>query len=558
LGEQLDKTNKAKKSKKTDHHGQSETQKLHALLAVGTALSSEREFPKILDMIITRAQQNTHADGASVYLIEKVHQDSFGGARPQYVEKLRFHKMINQSLSSSVPTVLLDIDNNSVVGYVAKSGKSVRIRDCYTLDKNTPYQFMRDLDRALGYRTKSVLAVPIKTSKGKVLGVLQLVNKLRTQAIMADQPKRIAEKSIIAFSDQDMHLMEAFASQAAVALDNAKLTQDIANLFESFVRASVTAIESRDPTTSGHSDRVALLTVDFAKKIDFVESGPFATINFSRDQIRELRYAALLHDFGKIGVREDLLLKGKKLYPHELETVLLRLDAIKNRNESTLWRNTVQNLVQKIKDGNVENIEAELGQVLLQLNGFNQQLEQIRLGILKANESQITDKDFNVQKLLQWIESASRNLGVKLVNENEYERLAIRRGTLSAPERKEIESHVSHTFEFLRQIAWTDDLSKVPEIAHAHHEKLDGTGYPRGLLQDEIPIQSRMMTISDIYDALTAMDRPYKKAVSTERALEILHDEASEGKLDSRLLEIFIQGEIFKVVHQSPFGKKAA
>lgn len=557
----MSKSDHSKKSKKSDHHGhhgQSETQKLHALLAVGTALSSERETPKILDMIITRAQQNTQADGASVYLIEKVPQDSFGGARPQFIEKLRFHKMINQSISSSIPAVVLDIDNNSVVGYVAKSGISVRIRDCYTLDKDTPYQFMRDLDRALGYRTKSVLAVPIKTSKGKVLGVLQLVNKLRPDTAGTTPTKKIAEKSIIAFSDQDMNLMEAFASQAAVALDNAKLTQDIASLFESFVRASVTAIESRDPSTSGHSDRVALLTVDFAKKVDHISSGPFASINFSRDQIRELRYAALLHDFGKIGVRENLLLKGKKLYPHELETVLLRLDAIKNNNESTLWRNTVQSLAQKAKDNNLNNVDAELGQTLLQINSFNQQLEQIRLGIMKANESQIIDKDFNVQKLLQWIENASHNLGVKLLNESEFERLSVRRGTLSVPERKEIESHVSHTFEFLRQIAWTDDLSKVPDIAHAHHEKLDGTGYPRGLLQDQIPIQSRMMTISDIYDALTAMDRPYKKAVSAERAIEILQMEAGEGKLDPKLLEVFIESEIYKVAHPPGSFKKAA
>lgn len=535
------------KDSKSDFRRVYENEKLHALLTVGTALASERETPKILDTIITLAQQNTGADGASVYLIERVPQDSFGGTRPAFVEKLRFHKMINNTGIHVVPSQYLTIDNKSIAGYVAQSGRTVRIRDCYIIDPRHPFYFLKDVDTHNGYRTKSVLAVPIKTSKGKVLGVLQLVNKLRNKHATRTN-LRLKENEIVAFSEHDAHLMEAFAAHAAVALDNAKLTKDIENLFESFVKASVTAIEARDPSTSGHSDRVAIMTVEFAKTLDHLKVGPFSSVTFSKEQVQEIRYAALLHDFGKIGVRENLLVKGKKLFPHELETILLRLDSIKSLHESRQWRDTLQSLMAKVQSGSIDNLESELGAAMLKINGFNQQIEQIRVGVMKANESQILDKDFNVKKLLEWIESASRNLGVKLVNEDEYLRLSIGRGTLTSKERKEIESHVSHTFEFLRQIAWTEDLSRVPEIAHAHHEKMDGTGYPLGLKKEEIPVQSRMMSIVDIYDALTAMDRPYKKSVSTTRALEILNMESNEGKLDAELLKIFVEAQIFQHV----------
>jgi HD-GYP domain-containing protein (c-di-GMP phosphodiesterase class II) len=548
---------KKKKNVKSDFRRVYENEKLHALLTVGTALASERETPKILDMIITLAQQNSGADGASVYLVEKVSQDSLGGTRPSWQTKLRFHKMINNTGIQVVPSLYLPIDNKSIAGYAAQSGRTVRIRDCYVIDPHHPFHFLHDLDKSNGYRTKSILAVPIKTSKGKVLGVLQLVNKLRDKT-KKRSVYRLKESEIIAFSEHDAHLVEAFAAHAAVALENTKLTQDIENLFESFVKASVTAIEARDPTTSGHSDRVAIMTVEFAKTLDKLSSGTFSAVTFSKEQIQEIRYAALLHDFGKIGVRENLLVKGKKLFPHELETLLLRLDSMKSLHESRQWRDTLQNVIARVSTGQVANIEAELGTAMLQVNGFNQQIEQIRVGIMKANESQILDRDFNVKKLLEWIENTSRNLGVKLVTEDEYQRLSIARGTLTAKERKEIESHVSHTFEFLRQIAWTEDLSGVPDIAHAHHEKMDGTGYPLGLKADKIPVQSRMMAIVDIYDALTAMDRPYKKSVSTERAIEILGMESGEGKLDKELLKIFVEAQIYQSVVGVQFKKNKA
>ena len=531
-----------------------EDRELTSLLDVGAALSAEHESHKILEMILEKASENTNADGGSIYLIERVKQDTIGGARAQFIPMLRFSHALNSSVDADYKRVLLNLNTSSISGYVASTGESVRVRDAYCLPVDCLYKFNSDVDKIQHYRTKSVLAVPIRTNKGKILGVVQLVNKRRLYRRSDDEEtilktSRVSEKDIIAFSDHDDKLMHAFASHAAVALENAKLTEDISNLFESFVKASVMAIEARDPSTSGHSDRVAQLTVKFAETIDHVSDGTMKDIKFTTEQLREIRYASLLHDFGKIGVRESILIKGQKLFPHELETVLLRLKTIDAANEAKTWRHCAEGLVYLFDQANQkEKVDprAHLGKSLWTIDSFRQQVEKIRKGVLKANESQILDKDFDIDSLMTEIKGMSQEIGQKILDNDEVVKLSISRGTLSPEERIQIESHVSHTYDFLSQIAWTEALQSVPDIAHAHHEKLDGTGYPRRLRADQIPIQSRMMTISDIYDALTAFDRPYKKAVDTSRALDILHDEAKQGKLDKELLKIFVEARIYE------------
>lgn len=513
----------------------------NSLLEVGLTLSTEKDPKRIMDFILQKMLEITEADGASIYLVEKIKENS------GWVEKLRFNKTTNRHSKPVNTNRLLDINTDSVAGYVALSGKSIRERDVYLLPEDSPFKFLKTFDEESKYRTKSVLAVPIRNAQGKILGVLQLVNKLRAEFIQENKKwKKPPEKAIIAFSDYDVKLMQGFASQAAVALDNAKLTINIHNLFESFVKASVTAIEARDPSTSGHSDRVADLTVSFAQAVDQMSSGPFAKVRFNETQFRELRYAALLHDFGKIGVRENVLLKAKKLFPQELETIMLRLQSLELKNETQIWKHLVRELMQGIQEGANFDLKNLMKETEHSIQRFNQKIHFVREKILQANEPQILSDDFNIDKLLTWLSRMSDQLGQTVLTLEESKRLSIGRGTLSAAERKEIESHVSHTYTFLSQIAWTEDLEGVPHIAHCHHEKMDGTGYPRGIKGEEIPIQARMMTISDIYDALTAMDRPYKKAVTTERALDILHLEAKEGKLDTELLKVFVEAQVFQ------------
>jgi HD-GYP domain-containing protein (c-di-GMP phosphodiesterase class II) len=521
---------------------------LVSLLHVGKALTSEHNINKVLELILAKAMENANADGGSIYLVERIPQDCMGGARPRFHHMLKFHHSVFRA-EQSYPGVnrYIEMDSKSVAGYVALSGQSARIRDCYLIPKNAPYAFNPKFDAASDYRTKSILAVPIKTNKGQVIGVVQLVNKLKPFRRRSDSKQRLVEKEIIAFSENDTQLVQAFAAHAAVALENAKLTDDISKLFESFVRASVSAIESRDPATSGHSDRVALLTLALAETVGKQKSGLFADIDFDAQQMREIRYAALLHDFGKIGVQELLLLKAKKLFPHELETIILRIETLKAKHEANQWRQTAIEAGEAKDNGLKNDSQQAFGQATWNIDKFNNQVEKIKQKILTANEPKVLEDDFDIAGLMSLIDELSKTLGQPILTEDEKRRLQVPRGSLSEEERKEIERHVSKSFDFLKQIAWTEDLQDVPDIAHAHHEKLNGKGYPRSLTAEQIPIQSRMMAIADIYDALTSMDRPYKKSVSPERAIEILKMEAEQNHLDIELVNLFVEEKVYLV-----------
>ncbi len=522
---------------------------------------AQHETGEVLDLILDKAIQSSNAEGGSIYFIQELKQDSFAGGLPRFHRVLRFYRSINLLLNSrNLHSEFIEIDARSIAGFVAMTGETVRINDCYDLSDKSPYEFDDTFDLREGYRTQSILTVPIKSTQGKVIGVVQLVNKRKRT-----RKKGSKKFKVTTFSKQDMQLVEALASQTSIALENAKLSSDIAKLFESFVQASVTAIEARDPSTSGHSDRVATLTVDLARIIDKVSAGPFRAITFSPQQVQEIRYASLLHDFGKIGVSEPVLLKAKKLFPHELETIMLRIETANAKNESRAWRKLVEQIYKPEEQFCMHphhhiSEPGKCQQMLMQtqagIETFNQNLNHIRTKIIQANESQVMDEDFDIHGLMKFITELSAQAGQLVLTEKEFTTLSIPRGTLSPEERNEIESHVSFTFQFLSQIAWTDSLGNVANIAHAHHEKLDGTGYPQKLKGDQIPIQSRMMAISDIYDALTAMDRPYKKAVPIVRALEILEKEANQGKLDVELLKVFIEARVYEQTPSTQAGQK--
>ena len=349
---------------------------------------------------------------------------------------------------------------------------------------------------------------------------------------------------MVSFTSVDEDLASSLASQAAVAFENAKLLEDIRKLFDSFVRAAVTAIEQRDPTTSGHSERVAELTVGLAESLDGVATGPLAGVRLSRDQLRELRYAALLHDFGKVGVREKVLIKSKKLYYGQIRAVEQRFAFIGKSLEAEHLRRKLE-----LATSGRPALDAEIAALDAEYAQQRAELERLLEAVLKANEPSVLERE-TLGAVLELAEAHVRRLaraGAALPHAStSSQALSIRKGSLSEEERLEIESHVSHTYEFLSQIPWTGEFSHIPEITWAHHEKLDGSGYPRGLKAPAIPLQSRMMTIADIYDALVAWDRPYKRAVSVERALAILADEAKTGKLDEYLLELFVSARVYE------------
>jgi HD-GYP domain-containing protein (c-di-GMP phosphodiesterase class II) len=507
---------------------------LETLNKIGVALSTERDTGALLDLILTKSREITSSDAGSLYLVEEEKEN---------VKHLLFR--LTQSDSHQVPfrQFTLPIDTRSIAGYAAATGRILNIKDAYRI-RGLPFRLNRDFDEKFGYRTKSMLVVPMKNQKDEVIGVLQLINAKRNAAVKLTS-KKIVQAEVVPYSQRSQELAASLASQAAVALENNLLYRQVENLFENFVKASVLAIESRDPTTFGHSQRVAKLTVGLAQAVDRSDSGPCKDIHFSRQEIQELNYASLLHDFGKVGVREEVLVKADKLYPSQMALVEKRFLYIRKAVELERMRKKMEYLLahgNQNYEGPFAVIDEEHGKELAKLDEF---LDEIKL----ANKPTVLPEKTS-EKLVEiaaWSFEDPSGPTEPLLTPDELKFLSIRKGSLDDFERMQIESHVIHSFKFLSQIPWTKELKNIPNIVRAHHEKLDGSGYPDHIRGDAIPFQTKMMTISDIFDALTARDRPYKKAVPVERALDIIRDDVKSQLLDPVLFHLFLEAKIFQM-----------
>src|SRR5262245_10461293 len=501
---------------------------LAQLNQIGVSLSAERDTDALLDLILTNARKITSSDAGSVYLVEEA---------PDGTRRLRFKLSQNDSVRVPFAEFTLPIDDASVAGHVALTGSVLRLDDAYVLPAGSPFKINREFDERAGYRTKSMLVVPMATPQGTVIGALQLINCKRDPAARLVTAAAV-EAAVTPYPERFGSLAASLASQAAVALENSRLYQSIQALFEGFVQASVTAIESRDPTTSGHSFRVADFTVALATAVDRTDGGTFRDVRFSPDEMREIRYASLLHDFGKVGVREKVLVKAKKLPPGQLDLIRQRGEIIRRGLELRHAARKTDWLLRHGRDGFDERAavwDADLAQVLADLD---QQMK----AVAAANEPTVMPDEVSAG-ILELADRSFPDYGgdsLTLLTPEEARVLSITRGSLTPEEYEEIQSHVVHTYQFLKQIPWTQELRRVPEIARSHHEKLNGSGYPAGWGAADIPIQTRMMTISDIFDALTSRDRPYKPALPIDRALDILGQERRAGALDGDLLSLFI------------------
>jgi HD-GYP domain-containing protein (c-di-GMP phosphodiesterase class II) len=529
-------------------------EELSELNKIGVALSAERDIDKLLDQILQKSREITAADAGSLYLVERAreHEDT-----PD--DRLRFKRPQNDSLPvQDFKEYTIPLDESSIAGFAALTGVPVNVGDAYRLPPDTPYRVSRAFDEQSGYRTKSMLVVPMRDHENAVIGVVQLINKKRRRDTIL-RPVSMVEEEVIPFTSVDEELAGSLASQAAVAYENAKLLEDIRDLFHSFVHAAVSAIEQRDEPTRGHSERVAVLTVGLARKVSEVPRGILAPVRFTDDQIRELEYAALLHDFGKVAVREKVLLKEKKLLRRELDAIRHRFAFIRQRLENQLLRAKLERALAGRAD------PAELAALDREYEQKRHEMEVLLDAVFKANETSVVrdeesfralrdlsarsfpdwdaEQDFSLE---EWADAAlaERPQDRQLLSATELGALSIPKGSLTDEERLQIQSHVEETYKFLSRIPWTGEFRRIPEIAYAHHEKLDGTGYPRRLRAEDIPTQARIMTISDVYDALVAQDRPYKPAVSPERALDILKTEM-KGKVDDDLLSVFIDARVW-------------
>lgn len=501
---------------------------LEQVLEIGRALASEKDLDRLLRLILTYARNLTNADGASIYT-----RDSAGS--------LSFRFWQNASLGDATDVQDIPVSEDSVAGYVSRTGESLILEDVYAIDRDAPYRFSSNSDLKLGYRTTSLLTVPLKNKADDVVGVLQLINRKNETGVLLKAPADFS-KYVRPFDSQDQAVAAALAGQAGVALENGMLYADIERLFEGFIKASVQAIETRDPTTAGHSFRVANFTEQLAVAVDRNDNPALRHLHFTREQLRELRYAALLHDFGKVGVREHVLVKAKKLYPHEIEMLKQRFRLARVSLERRAYERLLALHDYRLDPAELSRRQRDIEQALAVDRA---QLEQYLGLVLTANEPTVSHEAMSadLQQLLDFRFPGEDGEELSLLQEFEFANLALAKGSLNVQERAEIESHVSHTFAFLSLIPWTAQLRDLPNIAYSHHEKLDGSGYPRQLAGEDIPVQSRMMTIADIYDALTAPDRPYKRGLPPDRALSILQTEARHGKLDDRLLTVFVESK---------------
>jgi HD-GYP domain-containing protein (c-di-GMP phosphodiesterase class II) len=511
---------------------------LRELNNIGVALSAERNVDSLLEMILGKARAITAADGGSLYLVE---------TGPTGAPHLRFKLSQNDSFDLNYTEFTIPLNTRSLAGYTGTTGESLRLADVYHLPAGVDYGFSRAWDEEHGYRSKSMLVVPMRNNKGEIRGVLQLINCKRDPAVRLRAPADF-ETAVIEFDALAEQLVESLASQAAVALENQLLLKNISNIFEGVLMSWVKAVEDRDPATAGHSQRVTALTLALAREVNKVTEGPYADVSFSQQQLEELRYAGLLHDIGKIYVRVEVFLKAKKLYGHHLLMIEERFDFVRRTLEAEYSRRKLDIMLQHPGQDVTpmfEDIDAAHAQELEVLNQYFQT-------ILTANEPAVLAES-GLDRLSEVAGKTYHDIygnTQRLLQPEELKLLSIRRGNLDEAERKEIESHVDWSYRILSRIPWSPELQQIPYIAWAHHEKLDGTGYPQGLTAAQIPVQSKIMTIADIYDALTAADRPYKKAQTIESALRILGFERNDGHIDADLLALFEEKEIYRLAHQ--------
>jgi len=472
---------------------------------------------KILDTTLGSFLDLVQCDAGSVYTVRK---DSAGE------QILTFEAMITRSINvHHVPKHLSNlkfrIDESSIVGKTAVYRRPILLDLGSAENKVSP-----SVGETLNYATRNLFSGPLVTPRGDLVGVVQLLNKLPRDGSAFDPHDSTPLPS---FDEKDERLFSIISGQAALAIENSLLMDEQEQLMEGIVNACVTAIEARDPVTSGHSLRVSNYSIGLASAVNRTDFGALKSVSFSPSQLRELRYASLLHDVGKIGVREEVLQKEKKLHAHELETIALRLRLMRTQ---LLFLQETQ--------------RQDYGTAIRRIDGA-------WIRVVEANEPSVMNSV--TADLVQDL----RNLKVPFdsgelmvaLTEDESRKLCISKGSLSESERYEIESHVNKTFDILKMIPWSKGLEHVPEIAFKHHESLDGSGYPNQITAEEIPPQTRIMTICDIYDALIANDRPYKPSMPAVRALDIIEDQVRAGRLDGAYFDIFVRAKLFNLGRES-------
>jgi len=518
--------------------------RIQRLTEIGIALSAEKDINKLLDMIVDEAMNITNADAGTLYIVD----NDF--------DNLRFEILKNRTLNTSIggvsgteinlPPVPLHLDGEenhaNVSSHAAITGNLVNIPDVYEAE-GFDFSGPKDYDRQTGYRSTSMLVIPMKNHDGEIIGVLQLLNA-----------QNFETGEIIPFGGENVNLIISLASQAAIALENAELIYSLKELFEAFIKSIATAIDEKSPYTGGHIRRVTELTMALAGKVNDVNDGPFSGIHFSQEEMEELRIAAWMHDVGKITTPEHIIHKS-----HKLEGIFDRIDVVKHRFD----------LIKQIKQ--TEYLESKMS--LLERNGgMTEELEELddqhreiistlemeKNFIIKCNTGTETMSSEQSELLKDIAHKVFIHNGEekRYLTDDELYHLSIQKGTLTSEERKIIENHALVSIKILSQLPFPKKLARVADYAGGHHEKLDGSGYPFGLTSEQLPLQARIMALADIFEALTAKDRPYKEPMPLSKAIDILDHMCKSNHIDADLYRLFIDSGIVLEYAERELTKK--
>ena len=502
--------------------------RIERLNEIGIALSVESDTPKLLELIMMGAKSLTHADGGSLYFLKH--------------EMLTFEIISNDSLSiqmggtsaneiafPSIPLIKDGEENHSnVVSHCVLTGNTINIEDAYG-EEGFDFTGIRNFDSKNGYRTRSILTFPLKNHEKDIIGVLQLINA-----------RDIDSGESIIFSPIAQQLAESLASQAAVALTQRRLISEMEELFEAFIKMVASAIDDKSPYTGGHCRRIPVLTMMLAEAAHRQDKGPLKDFHITDEDRYELETAAWLHDCGKVVTPEYVMDKATKL-----ETVYDRIETIETRIEVLLRDAEIVYLRARLECG---DSEATLKRLSLDYEKRCQQFRDALKILHKANiggESMSDEDIVEITELAEYSWTSLEGKPKSLLNADELKNLSVKRGTLNDDERKIVNNHIVATIKILESLPFPKKLKNVPEYAGGHHEKMDGTGYPRGLHRHQMSVPARIMAIADIFEALTARDRPYKKGKKLSECMKIMGSMKMDNHIDPDIFDIFVKNKIY-------------